>query len=74
MASVEESIIGNQLDKLWEIVSKMKSDKKPEYKARIDFVLDNAGFELFCDLIYADWLIQSGLTSTIKFRMLKSRP
>jgi hypothetical protein len=28
---------------------------------------DNAGFELFCDLVYADWLMQSGTCSKIKF-------
>lgn len=34
---------------------------------RIDFVLDNAGFELYCDCVYADWLIQSGIASSIHF-------
>jgi hypothetical protein len=33
----------------------------------MDFVLDNAGFELYCDCVYADWLIQSGLCSEIRF-------
>lgn len=32
-----------------------------------DFVLDNAGFELYCDFVYADWLIQSGIAKKIKF-------
>ncbi|KAI6047878.1 hypothetical protein EDC04DRAFT_31057 [Pisolithus marmoratus] len=34
---------------------------------RIDFVLDNAGFELYCDCVYADFLIQSGLAKQIRF-------
>lgn len=32
-----------------------------------DFVLDNAGFELYCDFVYADWLIQSGTCSEVRF-------
>lgn len=28
---------------------------------------DNAGFELYCDFVYADWLIQSGIASEIVF-------
>jgi damage-control phosphatase, subfamily III len=34
---------------------------------RIDFVLDNAGFELYCDFVYADWLIQAGIAKEIHF-------
>lgn len=30
-------------------------------------VMDNAGFELFCDMIYADFLIVSGLASEVRF-------
>ncbi|GAA5905124.1 hypothetical protein JCM6882_000385 [Rhodosporidiobolus microsporus] len=29
--------------------------------------MDNAGFELYCDCVYADWLIQSGLCREIRF-------
>jgi hypothetical protein len=28
---------------------------------------DHAGFELYCDLVYADWLIQSGTADKIIF-------
>lgn len=28
---------------------------------------DNAGFELYCDFVYADWLIQSGICDQIVF-------
>lgn len=60
-AHSEKNILGNDLDKIWETkVSKLKG-------GRIDFVLDNAGFELYCDCVYADWLIQSGIASEIHF-------
>ncbi|PWN26193.1 DUF89-domain-containing protein [Jaminaea rosea] len=61
LAETEKNILGNDLDKIWETkVSKLKG-------GRIDFVLDNAGFELYCDCVYADWLIQSGIANEIHF-------
>ena len=60
LASTEANILGNDMSKLWDIVSKVKY-------GRIDFVLDNAGFELYCDLVYADWLIQAGVCKEVRF-------
>ena len=41
------SILGNNLPELWAAIS------DPEVKgSRIDFVLDNAGFELYCDCVF----------------------
>jgi len=54
------SILGNHLEQLWETVKDIRG-------GRIDFVLDNAGFELYCDCVYADFLIQSGLATQIRF-------
>lgn len=45
LAATEKNILGNDLDKLWESVASLKG-------GRIDFVLDNAGFELYCDCVY----------------------
>ncbi|RIA84697.1 hypothetical protein C1645_783524 [Glomus cerebriforme] len=54
----EKNILSNDLEKSW--------DKLSHYQQkRIDFVLDNAGFELYGDLIFADWLIQMGYASEI---------
>lgn len=39
----------------------------------IDFVVDNAGFELVCDLCLADFLLSGGLTSQVKL-YLKPHP
>ena len=40
---------------------------------RIDFVIDNAGFELVCDLCLVDFLLGSGVTSQVKLH-LKPHP
>lgn len=60
LADTEKNILGNHLERIWKLCSNMKG-------GRIDFVLDNAGFELYCDCVYADWLIQSGIASEIRF-------
>ncbi|MBW0482139.1 hypothetical protein O181_021854 [Austropuccinia psidii MF-1] len=60
LADTEKNILGNDLVKLWEHVSQLKG-------GRVDFVLDNAGFELYCDCVYADFLIQSGLAKQVRF-------
>ncbi|KAI9244623.1 hypothetical protein BY458DRAFT_529454 [Sporodiniella umbellata] len=40
---------------------------KGVYNGRIDFVLDNSGFEVFVDIIFADWLLQSKKASKVVF-------
>ncbi|KAG6335468.1 hypothetical protein ID866_3618 [Astraeus odoratus] len=63
LAATEKNILGNHLNRLWETVKSLR-DKTG---GRIDFVLDNAGFELYCDCVYADFLIQSGLAKQVRF-------
>ncbi|KAI0783304.1 DUF89-domain-containing protein [Abortiporus biennis] len=63
LAATEKNILGNHMPRLWEIVRDLKD--KPN--ARVDFILDNAGFELYCDLVYADFLIQANLVSEVRF-------
>lgn len=45
LAATEKNILGNDIEEVWNIVSGLKG-------GRIDFVLDNAGFELYCDMVY----------------------
>ena len=40
---------------------------------RIDFIIDNAGFELFCDLCLADYLLRSQVAGEVNFH-LKAHP
>ena len=48
LASTERNILGNHMKELWEVVKRARE----KGTGRIDFVLDNAGFELYCDCVY----------------------
>jgi damage-control phosphatase, subfamily III len=52
LASTERNILGNHMKHLWEVVK----DAREKGTGRIDFVLDNAGFELYCDCVYGELL------------------
>ncbi len=63
LAETEKNILGNHMERLWEIVrdSKARSNETADEQngakrkgGRIDFVLDNAGFELYCDCVFGE--------------------
>jgi damage-control phosphatase, subfamily III len=51
LAATEKNILGNHLSQLWDAVK----DLRDKTGGRIDFVLDNAGFELYCDCVYGSY-------------------
>ena len=53
LASTEKNILDNNLPMLWETVKMLKG----QGGGRIDFILDNAGFELYCDFVYGGRLL-----------------
>ena len=59
-------IVGNDMPQAWDYLKSRRG-------RRVDIVLDNAGFELFTDLVYALYLLDSGLASSIKLHV-KSIP
>jgi hypothetical protein len=61
----EKNILVNDLDKAFETLTAAKKAGKKE--RRVDIVLDNAGFELFVDLILAGYLVASGLATSVVF-------
>ncbi|KAI8603339.1 hypothetical protein EDD21DRAFT_37456 [Dissophora ornata] len=55
-----EKILQNDTGLLWEKVKTMRN-------GRVDIILDNAGFELYVDLVFADYLIRAGFASKVIF-------
>jgi hypothetical protein len=62
--AAEANIIANDLPAAFATLKKARKEI-PKGERRIDFVLDNAGFELFVDLILAGYLIASGLATSV---------
>jgi damage-control phosphatase, subfamily III len=59
----EKNILVNDLSKAFEVLRAAQKEKKE--MRRLDIVLDNAGFELFVDLILAGYLIATGLATEV---------
>jgi damage-control phosphatase, subfamily III len=59
----EEKVLVNQLDEAFETLWAAKAVGKEN--RRVDFVLDNAGFELYVDLVLAGYLIETGLATEV---------
>lgn len=59
----EKNILVNELPAAFAALRKVQKEGKPD--RRVDFILDNAGFELFVDLILAGYLLSSGLATTV---------
>lgn len=67
----EKNIVVNELPRVYDLLYKARASGKKE--RRVDFVLDNAGFELYVDLVLAGFLLSSGLATQIVLRP-KSMP
>ncbi|KAK4051470.1 Hairy/enhancer-of-split with YRPW motif protein 2 [Microbotryomycetes sp. JL221] len=55
-----EFLLHNDMDIAWNHVRSSKN-------RRFDIILDNSGFELFSDLVFADWLVMSEYASEVVF-------
>jgi uncharacterized protein with ATP-grasp and redox domains len=59
----EKNILVNDLSDAFDILNRAKAAKQES--RRVDIVLDNAGFELFVDLILAGYLLATGLATEV---------
>jgi uncharacterized protein with ATP-grasp and redox domains len=59
----EKNVLVNDLDKAFEILN--SAHKSGKDNRRVDIVLDNAGFELFVDLVLAGYLLATGLATEV---------
>lgn len=64
----EKNILSNDTEQIWEYLSTLPKENK-----RIDFVLDNSGFETFTDLNFALFLLDTKLASQVVIHC-KTRP
>lgn len=62
--AAEKNILVNDLPQVFADLKKAQRENA-QGERRIDIVLDNAGFELFVDLILAGYLIKAGLATTV---------
>ena len=60
----EENILVNELPAAYEVLKEAQKTRGSQAR-QVDIVLDNAGFELFVDLILAGYLLASGLATQI---------
>lgn len=58
----EKNILVNDLGKAYDV---LKAAEKKGGERRVDIVLDNAGFELYVDLILAGYLLETGLATSV---------
>ncbi|OJD38909.1 uncharacterized protein BKCO1_3000131 [Diplodia corticola] len=59
----EKNILVNDLEAAYDVLHAAKKAGKKE--RRVDIVLDNAGFELFVDLVLAGYLLSAGLATNV---------
>jgi len=59
----EKNILVNDIEVAYDVLKKAKREGKKE--RRVDIVLDNAGFELYVDLILAGFLLSAGLATNV---------
>jgi hypothetical protein len=60
LAERRKFILVDDTEKLWQKIKDMNG-------GRVDFVLDNSGFEVYVDMVFADWLLQSKKASKVVF-------
>ena len=60
--SNKANIIVDDTDQVWSLLSRLRSSRSSR---DIHIVLDNAGFELLADLVFASYLIQSGYAKKV---------
>lgn len=59
----ERSIVDDDLAEVWQLLRQNRG--LPKERRRMDIILDNAGFELFTDVLYASYLLEAGFASGI---------
>ncbi|XP_071491830.1 damage-control phosphatase ARMT1-like [Diadema antillarum] len=71
LSTLQPKILVNSLQNLWQVLSSACEAAKSTTgkKVRLDVVLDNAGFELFTDLVLVDFLFRTNLINEVHLHM-----
>eukprot|EP00099_Drosophila_melanogaster_P020203 NP_611635.1 uncharacterized protein Dmel_CG2921 [Drosophila melanogaster] len=69
VANTDERVLVNQAAEIWRCLENPKLKKHKQ----VDFILDNAGYELFSDFILAEFMIEKGLADKVRFHV-KAHP
>ena len=64
MVESQRNIVDDDTDAVWNCLA-----NPSRISRRVDFVLDDAGFELFTDIVFAAYLLQSRLADSIVFHV-----
>ncbi|KAH8253914.1 hypothetical protein KR032_007572 [Drosophila birchii] len=70
LEATKEYVLVDQAAEIWRCLDTAKNAKKPQ---QVDFILDNAGYELFSDFILAEYMIEQGLATKVRFHV-KAHP
>ncbi len=62
LGSQSSNLLANHTPALWTLLQTNTTPRR-----RIDFVVDNSGFEIFTDMCLAEWLLSSGLAHVVVF-------
>lgn len=67
--SLQPFILVDDSNMIWSTLISAQKPALPEKNAagRVDIILDNAGFELVTDLVFADFLVSAGLAREVHF-------
>lgn len=63
LPELQRLLLVDHSEKLWSVLMSGTEGRG----IRVDFILDNAGFELVTDLVLADFLLSSGLAEEVRF-------
>ncbi len=63
--AAERNVLVNDLGAAFDVLDEARRDERGQRDRRVDIVLDNAGFELFVDLVLAGYMLAAGLATTV---------
>ncbi|XP_061401603.1 damage-control phosphatase ARMT1-like [Musca vetustissima] len=68
--SLNKNILVDDSPTIWQCLNQSTAAAaEEEDKKYVDFICDNAGFELFTDLLFGQYLLRSGLATVVRFHV-----